>query len=796
VKGRRGAQFRRDIRRLVTRQLHAAHWRRRKNLAIDASSQSDGRIVKKRPKRTVPKKRVPVPPGPPSLPTGVVSLDDIYDAYRKAKVDVFFERSQPMGLAFSEYERNLQNKLASLLAKLTSPHPTWMRDPHFIGSFGFIPKGLKIPPYESSGQPHFSLSDPEDAWKYLLKRSKAEKPRAAFRPVAHFTVDMYIVCALWVNLIGHKYDACLDTCAHGSRLRRLRGSTQSKGSAGQYHVQAPGSFQPYFYCYREWREQGLKAIRHELTEGRRVVALTMDLTSFYHSVDPRFLLHDVFLKKARFRSVNGKPLSENERLFTEHLVTAFETWANQLPDIDSGDPPGVPVGPSAPRVIANVLLLEFDRLILKQLAPIYYGRYVDDIFLVLRDTGAFTSADKVISHLVRRIRPLEMSDDRSELRLKLPYAEKSRLLFKTEKQRVFLLSGEVGEDLLDAIESKIDEVSSEWRLLPNLNDLERSPAARVLTAAKLSNEDADSLRKADELSLRRLGFALMLRSVDALARDLPPSEWVTERKRFYRFASRHVLTPLRLLDLNDYLPRLLGLAIACQDWTEARNMVLRIVKVVKGLRLNITVDPSGTADEQWDGYTRHLKRALLEAVVCSYPFHTTGNGSTAAERVVEAINALSVDLDDFFDDLFADSCAARAREMFWSDLSRTPFKESLIEELQLPPTETKLEVSALPPKRREKADVIEKFLTSMGTKVDSLGPLLFPTRPLTASEITECLPQTVQDLALLGDLVQAIRGTWAKPQALGATYGSEEDIIEIGFVANEEGANRNYKPSD
>ena len=473
-------------------------------------------------------------------------MENLYLAYRKAKVDVFFERSQPLAEDFCEYEQLLHQNLSALAEKVQAKKPKWPTDRKFIGGFGYIPKGLKLPVdrTKSSGKPHFSLSDPEDAWRYLLKQRGNDKPAVDFRPVAHFSVGMYVICALWVNLIGYKYDACLDDSAHGSRLRRLRGDANSSRSKGTYHDQAPGSFKPYFYCYREWRERGLKAIRHELTEGRRVVALTMDLTAFYHNVDPRFLLETNFLKKARFRQSNyGRDLTESERLFTSQLVTAFETWAKQLPNFDASGPPGVPVGPSAPRVIANVLLTEFDRLVQRNLAPIYYGRYVDDIFLVLRDTGAFTSADRVISHLSRRIKPLTLNKEHTELRLVFDYAAKSQLLFKTEKQRVFLLAGEIGEDLLDAIESKIDEVSSEWRLLPNLDDLERSPAARVLTAAKKSDEDADSLRKADELSLRRLGFSLLLRSVNALVRDLPPSEWVTERRRFYRFVGRHVLTP-------------------------------------------------------------------------------------------------------------------------------------------------------------------------------------------------------------------------------------------------------------
>jgi hypothetical protein len=239
----------------------------------------------------------------PPMPEDLFTMENLYLAYRKAKVDVFYERSQPMAIAFCDYENSLHENLSALIAQLKASKPRWPKDLNFIGGFGYIPKGLCLPNRvpDHPRKPHFSFSDPEVSWNYLLKQCGDDKPIVEFRPVAHFSVDMYVTCALWVNLVGEKYDACLDDCAHGSRLRRLRGDANPDGTGGVYHVQAPGSFKPYFYCYREWRERGLKAIRHELTQGRRVVALTMDLTAFYHNVDPRFLLEPTFFDKVHFR---------------------------------------------------------------------------------------------------------------------------------------------------------------------------------------------------------------------------------------------------------------------------------------------------------------------------------------------------------------------------------------------------------------------------------------------------------------------------------------------------------------
>lgn len=42
-------------------------------------------------------------------------MEALYQAYRKAKVDVFYERSQPLSQEFCEYERSLHANLTSTL---------------------------------------------------------------------------------------------------------------------------------------------------------------------------------------------------------------------------------------------------------------------------------------------------------------------------------------------------------------------------------------------------------------------------------------------------------------------------------------------------------------------------------------------------------------------------------------------------------------------------------------------------------------------------------------------------------
>jgi hypothetical protein len=218
------------------------------------------------------------------------------------------------------------------------------------------------------------------------------------------------------------------------------------------------------------------------------------------------------------------------------------------------------------------------------------------------------------------------------------------------------------------------------------------------------------------------------------------------------------------------------IAVACRDWKWARKIVQRIDSALEELRGNALVEPIEDADRQWQAYRQHLKRSLSEALLCSYPLNSRNKAAAAAERLVAEINQLSPDALDFF----ADSCASRSRDLFWSDLGRIPFKDLLLDKSNKPNTNRSFDVSTLPQERQGKAQTISRFLDEIGESLSTLAPLLFPTRPLNAPEVTELCPRAVWDLALLCEFVQALRGTWVTTQPKEQVSAKDKKVITIG----------------
>ncbi|TOO25359.1 hypothetical protein CGH39_26160, partial [Vibrio parahaemolyticus] len=116
---------------------------------------------------------------------------------------------------------------------------------------------------------------------------------------------------------------------------------------------------------------------------------------YYHNIDPSFIGEKSFLETIGLCGSNS--LSENEIKLTKKLSSLLVKWNKEateytktLSDSKSNVACGLAIGLTASRVISNVLLWRWDKLIRQELTPVHYGRYVDDMFLVLNDGGSIT----------------------------------------------------------------------------------------------------------------------------------------------------------------------------------------------------------------------------------------------------------------------------------------------------------------------------------------------------------------------------------------------------------------------
>jgi hypothetical protein len=712
------------------------------------------------------------------------SLDQLYTAYRKAKKEAFGDTNCAHGLKFADYERALAANLTRLQKALNRRTPRWHTDISFLGAVTCIPKSVKAPdPEADDAKIHYQSSNPLEQWKRQCRPGKEAK--ADFRPVINATVDFMVISALWILEVGHLYEAKLDTrYAIGNRLKRWRPREGSQpGTTGNLNLLSPDLFQPYFSAYGKWRSAGLKAMRRELKAGRRIVAVTMDLKRFYHQVDASFLLHEDYLDEMSLT------LTPAQRRFTQQLITAISTWNAVAHQQYNGGSRGLPVGLSASGLIANVLLRQFDRGLVNRLQPAHYARYVDDVFLVIHRSRPFADGKAFMRWFGENLGPLATAliptkenpvPDGPSLKITLGYADGSELLFVGKKQKIFQLKGQHGIDMIGPIEEQIRKQSSEFRDLPDLPDSEREMAFRALLVTSDATLDADALRKADAVTLRRSGFAMLLGDVEAHARDIDPkdTDWGRLRYEFYGLAQRHLITPSAFFDYARYYPRVLGLMAGCGDCKEAEHFLNAFTKMLKTLRKTCRVE-YGDINDVLEEACRTLGTRIVEAILRS-----VSKGSVEARKLLVSVRQ-SFGVTGTLPTSVA-TITRRALDLGRADWAKAPYWTTWVS--------ANADAEGVPSKPRSAAilttlpfSAIEALWKSAGLPRPFWPALAFPTRPLPVNEITSRAPELLKDGILFRSVVMGLRGTWMPEHTLLSIRDAKTDkpqAINIPYISN------------
>ena len=312
----------------------------------------------------------------------LIQDDIITVAYKKLKQMVYYEKTQLFlrkRLAEFECADDFRERLDRLKKIVMSDSPTesaefqdWLKEIDFV----LLPKGVKTnePPPKDQGKFITNVTS-QDSYEIEKVNYMFDGP-----------IEIHLIAVLWLMVEGPKLDEGLARNCMGSRLHHL------VGQDGDHSAQL---FQKYHELYSKWRDDGIKKASDMLTEEKRSVCIiALDVQEYYYRVrlDWKALrsaitrpqktggIEDFFeqrehLGKGLFDCLESIFHAYQQRI-SKSLVT---THHPQLPDSATC----LPIGLCASPVIANWYLKEFDEAILKKVRPAYYGRYIDDILLVV-----------------------------------------------------------------------------------------------------------------------------------------------------------------------------------------------------------------------------------------------------------------------------------------------------------------------------------------------------------------------------------------------------------------------------
>lgn len=485
-----------------------------------------------------------------------IPFDHLFWSYRLAKFEVAAERRGLGRLAFARFENDLAANLRKLqpstsdaagLFRSVDPGAVWVR-----------PKSI-VQKQNGPGDGSSFIWVPERDHDHQIQEMSV---RVLLEPTPEFAISE----VLWLRAFGPALDAVLAESCLGNRLY-LKGEPAQIPVGGRriYHYWAP--------AYQRFRANAIKTAKSCLLDGnRRCVLLTLDLNTYYDSIDPSFLLDEKFIETVVEAAANVDVPFDTAAYHaaTEGLLQGFAAFRAKIRRVVGVKRDcGIPIGSLTARLIANLALAVFDHHVERIPGVRYYARYVDDILIVHEPEDDLpASASTEVGRFVN-LDALKTRADRLVIDENAVERPGSSFVIQAKKLRVFDLRGDQGLEYLVAVEAEMQRVSSERRrfLDPRAEELD------YMIMASPNAEPIRALRQADALSLRRLAVSTMSDKVSTAAAMLDRAEAANFSRRFLGKVGRLATDWSRWVDLIDVSLRVLGSALISGDEETANEII-------------------------------------------------------------------------------------------------------------------------------------------------------------------------------------------------------------------------------
>ena len=377
----------------------------------------------------------------------------VEDAYRKLKGSVYLDKTVPfLRMRIAEYEEyNIDEKLTDLYEAIQEENK-------WINYENKILKSIKVLTFPKKIR---NKNEIEDTKSIVISNINGEDIEIEkYNNFIDMSVDGHILGILWILKIGYKIDEKLYENCYGNRLN------ENLMFDGQKTTASPNLFKPYFNQYESWRNNGFNLAREKA--GTKSLIITMlDLTRYYYNVE---ITEKIYDKMTVDFCKDIDDLDIIKRL-NRFVYKVFETYSKKCGYKNANI---LPIGFLPANIIANQYLKDVDLMIDKVSDISYYGRYVDDMLLLMEipDDEAPKLKKQILKkgnqyifdYMIKKLSKENILGKNEDESFYLKNYEK--LVFQGEKFRFFYIDKDGYDTIIDKIHNDICKNTSEFNYIP------------------------------------------------------------------------------------------------------------------------------------------------------------------------------------------------------------------------------------------------------------------------------------------------------------------------------------------
>ena len=404
-------------------------------------------------------------------------------------------------------------------------------------------------------------------------------------------IELLILDTLWMLLIGKLQvdNKCRSLNSYASSFKKSVFNDKNDLFEG-IDFQSNRCFQPYFKNYVAWRDNAFSIVEKEKNK-TDLLLITLDLQSFYYSVN--FDFHNLP------SILNSDPRLQQIDLLSNIINMVYLQYTSIIRKYKKGIPSGdtcvFPIGLLSPMVLREIYMKSFDDQIVASLTPSYYGRYVDDILLVLpADELEDRSQTDIINHFLIAKQIIAPAGKSSYKLILHP-----TIKLQSQKINCFFFQKGASNILLNTYKEQIQSSSSEANLLPDIDVLNTSFGKNAYML--LSNSGSNKIRdlrflQSDNYSATRFVNNLMRILKNSVIDTAITSPFLDEIIEFYGGSQG--------IEFSNTWRAVFELFTLCQDRIRANEFYSNVKSYICQLNFDLL-----EADEI---YARSYKKLLRE----------------------------------------------------------------------------------------------------------------------------------------------------------------------------------------
>lgn len=316
-----------------------------------------------------------------------ITYQQAYEAYRKLKNYFYFDNTSLfIRRQIAEFERDfylsqsedevkalLKNKLEGVLKVLNEKNDQQLDDYLNKMTFRYYTKTVES---EVESKDPFIINRP------LHDNIVVDK----LNLIVDAPIEIHIICVLWLMVVGVHFRKAISKHNYAYQFMLNDDEEDIRHTGLQL-------YRPYYIGYQEWRDTALSTALNILDGKKDATILSLDVKRYFYSVRVNLmeLLGDI--KKRHGLEVdldNGMTkritdvLQRINHSYSEKIQDYVDGEIN-LSGLEDGSKTLLPVGLLSSGFIGNLVLCDFDEMVIEKMNPSYYGRYVDDLLFVFSD---------------------------------------------------------------------------------------------------------------------------------------------------------------------------------------------------------------------------------------------------------------------------------------------------------------------------------------------------------------------------------------------------------------------------